>query len=173
MRRFCAILLMISLLLFSSCVRKSSRDRTRERGTVSYPSESRRQGSTRAERAIHSATHDRSLPSKVQRLADQIERKFKADTYTAEDLANWTSLYLEYSMAYSLSSQNLSDEQCESIEFNLGKIAGVIYKEGVIPVMDEIDEIEKGIEDYEERSKKWAGAAERGFRSAAGDIDSE
>ena len=37
--------------------------------------------------------------------------------------------------------------------------------------MNEIEKIGEGVEDYEERSKKWEGAAERGFKSVAGDVD--
>lgn len=107
----------------------------------------------------------------MQQLANQIERKFRADSYTADDLERWASLYLEYAFEYSISTQNLSDKQCESIEYNLGKIAGSVYKDGVVPVLNEIENIGEGLESYEERSKKWSGAAERGFRSVAGDID--
>lgn len=70
-----------------------------------------------------------------------------------------------------MSTQNLTDEECELIEFNLGKIAGSVYKDGVVPVMNELEMIGEGIEDYEERSKKWKGASERGFESVAGEID--
>lgn len=129
--------------------------------------------STRASRVIHSVTHDNSLPSKVLQLANQVERKFKTDSYTADDLERWANLYVEYTMEYYLSTQNLTDEQCESIEFNLGKIAGSVYKDGIVPVINEIEKIGEGLEDYEERSQKWAGAVERGFKSVAGDTDSD
>lgn len=191
MKRIVSIILVLSIVLVSSCVRKPS-SYSRTPANRSYPSASfdddsdeyggvkstnrrkpstRNAGSTRASRAIHSATHDTSLPTKVKRLANQIERKFRADSYTADDLDRWANLYIEYVFEYSLSTQNLTDEQCESIEFNLGRIAGAVYKDGVVPVLNELEKISEGVEDYEERSKKWQGAAERGFKSVAGDVD--
>lgn len=83
----------------------------------------------------------------------------------------WTELYAEYSVEYALSTHSLTDAECESIEFNLGKIAGRIYKDTVSPLIEEVNAIANGLEEYETRSKKWEGAAERGFKSIAGDID--
>lgn len=176
--RFTSIVVLSVILL--SCVRRpGSYSMSSDTSEISYNSSrteehlvrSKSRKSTRASRAIHSVTHDKSLPQKVQQLANQIERKMRADSYTADDLEVWMNLYVEYTMEYSLSTQNLSDEQCESIEFNLGRIAGVIYRDGIAPVLSEIKEIGEGLEDYEVRSKKWEGAGERGFNSVAGEID--
>lgn len=179
--KFIFLVTMSFALLTTSCVRQPSSYTRHQPDRREYYSESENNyvdsysrsqtKSTRASRAIHSATHDTSLPAKVQRLANQIERKFKSDSYTADDLERWANLYVEYAFEFSLYTQNLTDEQCESIEFNLGKIAGAVYKNGVVPVLNEIEKISEGIEDYEERSKKWEGAAERGFKSVAGDVD--
>lgn len=133
--------LLVILLMAPSCVRRPS----------SYS------------RTVHPATHDTSLAGKVQMLANQVESKFKSDNYTINDIQNWAEQFTAYVLEYSLSTQNLTDAQCESIEYNLGRIAGVVYKDGVVPVMKELEEIEEGINNYEERSKKWEGAAERGF----------
>lgn len=109
-----------------------------------------------------------SLPDKVKSLVNKVERKYRSGNVTAEDLAEWTSLYAEYSIEYSLSLNKLSDSECESIEYNLGRIAGYVYRDTVIPMMEEIEEIEQGIEVYEERSQNWKGAAKMGFEEVTG-----
>ena len=125
----------------------------------------------RASRAIHYATHDKSLPGQVKQLADKVERRFRSGNVSADEFTEWAQEYLVLAAQYAMSTQNLSDSQCESIEYNLGRIAGIIYRDGVVPIMNEVEDINKGLEDYEERSKKWEGAAERGFKHEAGDVD--
>lgn len=174
--------LLVIFLMIPSCVRRPSSysstlpsHREYSADKDNYYQEAaysrNRTKSTRASRAVHSVTHDTSLAGKVQRLANQVESKFKADNYTINDIKNWAEQLTAYMLEYSLSTQNLTDEQCESIEYNFGRIAGVVYKDGVMPVIKELEEIEDGIDDYEERSRKWEGAAERGFQSAVGDVD--
>ena len=170
------ISVLVAVLLFvPSCIRQPKTYNQTMRpnpqdNPMSY-SRSARTKSTRASRSIHSATDGKSLDVRVKRLSDQIERHFKADNYSVEDLQRWGELYLSYATEYSISTQNLTDSQCESIEFYLGRIAGIIYKDGLEPVIEEVESIVEGIDNYEERSKRWRGAAERGFKSAAGDID--
>ncbi len=109
-----------------------------------------------------------SLPNKVKALADKVERAYKSGRATANNLAEWAALYAEYSLEYSCSLSKLTDVQCESIEYNLGRIAGYVYRDSVTPIMEELDDINKGLEDYEERSKKWEGAAKKGFEDVTG-----
>lgn len=175
MRNRLIFVLVIFVTISPSCVRQPGSGHRSSKASPSYdirsiPSRTHTK-STRASRAIHSAADGKALDVRVKRLSDQIERRFKADNYTYEDLQKWADLYLRYATEYSISTQNLTDSQCESIEFYLGRIAGIIYKDGLEPVIDEVESIVEGIEDYEERSKRWQGAAERGFKSAAGDVD--
>ena len=109
-----------------------------------------------------------SLPVKVKALADKVERSYKLGKVSSKDLAEWVELYAEYSLEYSCSLNKLSDAQCESIEYHLGRIAGYVYRDTVSPIMEELDEINKGLENYEERSQKWHGAAQKGFEDVTG-----
>lgn len=103
------------------------------------------------------------LDDKVARLASEIERKGKTWKFTEDDVARWVQNIQDYYLEYTLSTSTLSDEQCESIEYNFGKIAGLLCNMIAEPLEAVSDELEQ----YEERSERWAGAAERGFESVA------
>lgn len=116
-----------------------------------------------------------SLPAKVEALESRVERAYRRGNVTAGDLDEWVSLLTEYYMEYTLTVGSLTDSQCESIEYNFGRIAGYIYKDTVNPILDEIEDITDDLEDYDTRSEKWEGIAEKGFEDASGisldDID--
>lgn len=113
-----------------------------------------------------------NLPARIKKLEKEIERAYKRGSVSAEKMLNWSKLYGEYTLEYSLSTHTLSDAECEFVEFHLGKIAGFIYNNSVGPVIDEVEQIANGLDEYETRSKRWEGAAERGFKSVVGgDID--
>lgn len=107
------------------------------------------------------------LDVRVARLASEIERKGKTWKFTEEDVTRWVEKIEEYYLEYTLSTSSLSDAQCESIEYNFGKIAGLLYNMIAEPLEAVSDELEQ----YEERSERWAGAAERGFESVAKFLD--
>ncbi len=119
----------------------------------------------------HSSTHARttrmkavgsaSLDTKVARLTSEIERKYNSQNFDENDVARWAESIQEYFLEYTLSTSSLSDDQCESIEYNFGKIAGLVCN----IISDPLAEVYEEIEQYEERSEKWEDAAERGFES--------
>lgn len=109
-----------------------------------------------------------TIAGKVQQLSNEIEKAYRRGRVSAEDLVIWARLYSEYCMEYAVSTHLLTDKECESVEFNLGKIAGRIYKDTIAPAIDELQEIADGLEEYEQRSRKWEGAMEEGFKSVAG-----
>lgn len=116
-----------------------------------------------------------SLPSRVQSLANQVERAYKRGRVSSKDIENWSALLIEYYMEYGMTLGSLTDQQCESIEYNVGRIAGYIYKDTVNPLLEEMEDIADDLDDYETRSKKWEGASDKGFEDASGikldDID--
>ncbi len=159
----------LAIVVISGCVRRSTGPRnisdysrynnsTREEVTLPSRSDIQRASSTVAY----------TLPTKVKALADKVERAYKSGRATANNLAEWVALYTEYCLEYSCALSKLTDDQCESIEYNLGRIAGYVYKDTITPIMEELDDINKGLEDYEERSKKWDGAAKKGFEDVTG-----
>lgn len=107
------------------------------------------------------------LATKVQKLADEVDRAYKRNRVSTDDISRWAQLYSEYYLEYTLSTHHLTDEECASVEFNFGKIAGRIYKNTITPVLKELNDISNGLEEYQQRSKKWEGAIENGFQSGA------
>lgn len=164
-----SVILISIIVVFAGCVRRPSGYSThRNRRSVEEYSIEKTPLPTRSTIKRQTDKIATSLPDKVKSLANKVERAYRSRQVTAADLAEWTSLYAEYSIDYSLSLRKLSDSECESIEYNLGKIAGYVYRDTVSPVIDELEEIDKGIEDYEERSQKWKGAAKKGFEEVTG-----
>lgn len=102
-----------------------------------------------------------SLDAKVARLTAEIERKYGNQSYDEDDVVRWAQSIQEYFLEYTLSTSSLSDDQCESIEYNFGKIAGLVCN----IISDPLEEVYEELEQYEERSEKWEDAAERGFES--------
>ena len=102
-----------------------------------------------------------SLDAKVARLTSEIERKYNNQSFDDSDVARWAESIQEYFLEYTLSTSSLSDEQCESIEFNFGKIVGLVCN----IISDPLAEVYEEIKQYEDRSEKWEDAAERGFES--------
>lgn len=107
------------------------------------------------------------LDGKVARLTAEIERKYANQSFDENDVARWTQSIQEYFLEYTLSTSSLSDEQCESIEYNFGKIAGLVCN----MISDPLAAVYEEIEQYEERSEKWEDAAERGFDSVIKSYD--
>ena len=160
------IIIIVSLLVMDCTHRPEARRKSPSPhgGSIEYPI-------PRKTTSSPSKGEKNNLPAKIQKLEREIERAYKRNSVSAEKLLNWSQLYAEYTLEYSLSTHTLSDSECEFIEYHLGKIAGRIYNNSVAPVIDEIEQIADGLNEYETRSKKWEGAAERGFKSVAGDID--
>ena len=119
------------------------------------------QGSSPVRAPRMKAVGSTSLDTKVARLTSEIERKYNSQNFDENDVARWSEAIQEYFLEYTLSTSSLSDDQCESIEYNFGKIAGLVCN----IISDPIAEVYEEIEQYEERSEKWEDAAERGFES--------
>ena len=109
-----------------------------------------------------------SLLSRVKALASKVGRAYRNGRVSAGDLAEWADQYLAFCTEYALSLNKLSDHECEEIEYNLGKIAGLIYRDSVAPILEEVEDISQGMEEYETRSQKWKGAAKKGFEDVTG-----
>lgn len=161
------LFLAVLILCVSGCVRKpSSYTPTRhfvERQSVTNTPLPNKASMKRQRSAVAN-----TLPSKVQALATRVERAYKRERVSAEDLAEWVNLYAGYCVEYSLSLNKLSDSECESIEYLLGRIAGYIYRDTVSPILEDLDDINEGLEGYEERSQRWRDAAKKGFEEVAG-----
>lgn len=162
-RRFLVIAVIFATiaLISTSCVRRPS---TRSERTHSERVESPRRHSGRSSSNRDSG----SLASRVQRLTNTIDRKSSSNSFTEKDVEEWMEKSQEYALEYIASISHLSDKECESIEYNFGKIAGILYNDQVVPLLDELEEIADGLDEYESRSEKWEGALERGFESASG-----
>lgn len=160
MKKYFIHLILSLCLLMTCCIR---RPETRSPSSDRY---NRTSQNHRERMTPQKKQHPLAL--KVQKLADEVERAYKHNRVSTDNISRWAQLYSEYYLEYTLSTHHLTDEECASVEFNFGKIAGRIYKNTITPVLNELNDISNGLEEYQRRSKKWEGAIENGFRSGAG-----
>jgi len=105
-----------------------------------------------------------TLDERVSSLASAIEKEYSAKTYDETDLTYWTHTILDFSIEYAASISELSDTQCASIEYNFGRIAGMMCN----MVSEPLETFSKELEDFLRRREGWENEAERGFKSVIG-----
>lgn len=168
MLRFKSTFLLLMVSIAIGCIRQPDYGDAGHRNSRITPSTENDDNGSYVRSRNNTRQDNLPLSTRVENLANKIERVYKRGKVTEKQLSQLVSLFSDYILEYTVSIQDLSDEQCESIEYDFGRIAGLVYKNSAEPIIDEVEEISQGLEDYERRSKKWEDAAERGFESEAG-----
>lgn len=116
---------------------------------------------THNRQTVPSAIKVGHLDTRVHNLSIEIEKKYNSKNHSEEDVREWIHLIVDYIMEYATSTSTLTDKQCAAIEYDFGKIAGLMCN----MVSDPIEAFGQELEEYASRRENWDDAAENGFES--------